>query len=48
MKNWLQTNNMSIKNVILSNNIKILIMRIIIKSLVNVVNEIYRIFERKK
>jgi hypothetical protein len=44
MKNWLQTNNIPIKNVILSNNIKILIMRIIIKSLVN---EISQIFKRK-
>ncbi len=45
MKNWLRTNNISVLNVIFSDNIKILIMKIIIKSLVN---EIYRIFKRKE
>jgi hypothetical protein len=45
MKNWLQTNNIAVQNVILPNNIKILIMKIIVKSLVN---EIYRVFKRKR
>lgn len=45
MKNWLQTNNIAVQNVILPNNIKILIMKIIVKSLVN---KIYRVFKRKR